>query len=74
MAKKRRCIGFGEFEGKCANEAGTKWTPYWCERCDQLRMAHISKSLEEIDASFSAAESTGIVGPRRGNEQVSDRR
>ena len=23
----KKCIGFGEFEGKCTNKAGTKWSP-----------------------------------------------
>ena len=42
------CIGFGEYEGKCTNEAGTKWGPYWCERCNKLRLDHIGKSLKGI--------------------------
>lgn len=46
--KKRTCIGFGEYEGKCQNEAGTPWTPYWCPRCDALRRGHISAQLEAI--------------------------
>jgi hypothetical protein len=43
-----KCIGFGEFEGKCTNKAGTKWSPYWCERCNELRLKHIDKSLKEM--------------------------
>ena len=43
-----RCVGFGEYEGQCRNEAGTPWTPYWCNRCDKLRRSHISDSLKEL--------------------------
>lgn len=46
--KPKRCVGFGEFERKCTNEAGTAWTPYWCERCDKMRRDHITKQLKEI--------------------------
>ena len=42
------CIGFGEFEGKCKETAGTPWTKLWCLRCDELRRAHITKRLEGI--------------------------
>jgi hypothetical protein len=50
-----KCIGFGKYEGKCNNKAGTKWSPYWCKRCNKLRLAHIDKrfvidkALELID-------------------------
>ena len=54
---KRRCIGYAEFEGKCTNEAGTPWTPYWCKRCDEIRRKTITKQLEEIKDSFSDGES-----------------
>ena len=47
--KKRVCIGFGEYEGKCQNEAGTPWTPYWCPRCDELRRKHISDQLDAME-------------------------
>ncbi len=46
MAKK--CIGFGEFEGKCVNIAGTKWSPYWCKRCNMLRMKHIDRQFKSL--------------------------
>jgi hypothetical protein len=48
----KKCIGYGEFEGKCNNEAGTPWTPHWCDRCDKIRRATITKNLEEILESF----------------------
>jgi len=51
-----KCIGYGEFEGKCDNEAGTPWTPYWCLRCDKIRRATITKQLEDIRDSFDKEE------------------
>jgi hypothetical protein len=42
------CIGYGEFEGKCENAAGTPWTPLWCLRCDKIRRATIGNQLEGI--------------------------
>lgn len=54
--KKKKCIGFGEYEGKCDNEAGTKWTPHWCLRCDELRRAHITRQLEDIGKRFGIAQ------------------
>lgn len=44
-----KCLGFGEFERKCENEAGSAWGPYWCQRCDELRMNHISARFDEIE-------------------------
>lgn len=41
----KKCIGFGPYEGICKNTAGTKWTPHWCLRCDELRRERISKAL-----------------------------
>lgn len=52
MAKKRKCIGYGEFAQKCENVAGTPWSPYWCERCNELRMEAISNGLAALEASF----------------------
>ena len=43
-----RCIGYGPHEGKCENEAGTPWGPHWCMRCDKIRLATISKNLEDM--------------------------
>lgn len=50
------CIGFGEFAGKCTNKAGTKWSPYWCERCNNLRLEHIEKRFGEIKAGLAIKE------------------
>ncbi len=52
MAKIRVCIGFGKFTGKCENIAGTKWSPHWCERCNKLRLEHLSKRFQEIVSKF----------------------
>lgn len=46
------CIGFGEREGKCENEAGTPWTDLWCLPCDEARRAHITNRLRAIVGSF----------------------
>lgn len=42
------CIGFGALKGKCERIAGTRWTPYWCEQCDELRRATITAQLNEL--------------------------
>jgi hypothetical protein len=42
------CIGYGEYENKCTNEAGTKWSPYWCSRCNDLRMKRIGEQINTI--------------------------
>jgi len=47
-----KCIGYGNHEGKCENVAGTKWGPHWCLRCDKIRLATISASIEGIVAGF----------------------
>ncbi len=47
-----KCIGYGKYEGKCQNLAGTPWTPYWCKRCDEIRKKTITKSLNDIAAGF----------------------
>ncbi len=51
-----KCLGYGEYENKCENEAGTPWTPHWCERCDKIRRATITEHLEEILTSFDEKE------------------
>lgn len=61
MAKKKKkstkCIGYGEFEGQCDQDAGTPWTTLWCMRCDELRREMITESLEKICAKFNLRES-----------------
>lgn len=44
-----RCIGFGQHEGNCENEAGTERTAHWCQRCDDMRIDHISKRFDEME-------------------------
>jgi hypothetical protein len=44
---KRICLGFGPHEGKCTNAAGPR-SPYWCDRCEDLRREHITKQLENL--------------------------
>ena len=48
----KECIGFGVFENKCPNEAGTRWSPHWCERCNKLRLDHIGKRFKELEKVF----------------------
>ncbi len=50
----RSCIGYGEFEGKCNNIAGTKWSPHWCEKCNKLRLDHIDKSMNKLMADMKS--------------------
>jgi len=52
----KKCLGFGDYEGKCQNVAGTAFTPYWCPRCDALRRDAITAQLDAI------AKSVGIEG------------
>jgi hypothetical protein len=52
MKGRRRCLGYGEFEGVCSEIAGTPWGPYWCSRCDKIRLATLSAQFEEILDSF----------------------
>ncbi len=53
-----KCIGFGDKEGCCDNEAGTQWGPLWCLECDEKRIAHIDAQMQKISTKFAAA-STG---------------
>jgi hypothetical protein len=43
-----KCLGYGDREGKCDQEAGTPWTPYWCPACDKVRREAITASLEAM--------------------------
>ena len=52
ISKKKICIGFGKYEGKCKNIAGTPFSDHWCPRCDLIRRKKISKQLLEISNSF----------------------
>ena len=50
-----RCIGFGEFEDTCEEEAGASHSPLWCPRSDDLRRAHLDERFKEIGRQFAAA-------------------
>lgn len=58
-----RCIGFGEFEGDCEAEAGSTHSGLWCQRCDDLRRAHIDARMKEIMARFDPPDD--VVTERR---------
>lgn len=49
-----KCLGYGESEGVCENEAGTPWTPLWCLPCDEERRSRITASFERILTNFPA--------------------
>ena len=44
-----RCLGFGPLEGKCMNEAGSRWSKHWCPRCDIARLDHVSRRLADLN-------------------------
>jgi hypothetical protein len=46
------CLGFKGTEGKCKKEAGTKWSPYWCAECNQVRLDHLDKQMEALHEFF----------------------
>ena len=53
------CIGYGEFEGRCINQAGGEMkpkSPYWCDRCERLRRKTITKQMESMLASMKKGE------------------
>lgn len=47
-----KCVGFGEYTGKCENEALGGWSKYWCKRCNKLRIEHIAKQFEIIESEI----------------------
>lgn len=53
------CIGFGKHDGRCENEAGSTHSALWCQRCDDLRMAHLDAQMMKIAARFDATPSPG---------------
>lgn len=60
-----RCLGFGEREDVCDNEAGSTHSHLWCQECDDARRAHITAQMEKISASDGAANNgPTAVSPR----------
>jgi hypothetical protein len=51
----RRCAGFGVLEGVCAETAGHR-NPIWCDRCNDLRIAHLDRRMDEIRRLFPDEE------------------
>lgn len=47
-AAARRCIGFGEFDGKCDRAAGSTHSKLWRQRCDDLRLASLDGQFEKL--------------------------
>jgi len=50
---KKRCIGFGEHEGKCENAVNPARNPIWCSVCDDLRMEHLDKQFKELGGKLT---------------------
>jgi hypothetical protein len=48
----RKCIGFDEFDGVCDNIRGSSHSEMWCQRCDDLRLSHITNQFENIQKFF----------------------
>lgn len=46
----KRCIGFGEREGRCYNDVLPQGP--WCAHCNELRIVHLTKRFEEMDAEM----------------------
>ena len=36
------------YEPDCENEAGGRWSPYWCPECDHQRVERISANLKRL--------------------------
>lgn len=51
MSKKLfHCLGFGEFENKCARKA--RANPFWCDRCNKLQLESKGRQAEQLEQSF----------------------
>jgi len=53
-----KCIGFGEFEGKCSEDVDVTMSRHWCSRCETLRREHISK---EFSLLANPSDSTAVI-------------
>lgn len=51
MSKTKKCIGFGEFRGKCGRTLAVN-SPYWCAQCDELRMQQVDAALKHLAVGF----------------------
>jgi len=52
-----KCIGYGEYENQCLNQAGGEIKPkskHWCDRCEKLRRSIITQQMESILKSFKS--------------------
>lgn len=67
---KRKCLGYGEAEGRCTNEAGTPWTPYWCPSCDELRRATITAQLEALSETHRQCAEAAMADTVRCGERI----
>lgn len=58
MKKPKRCFGWPRGT-TCDKKPGTAWGPYWCPDCDKQRMAHLSKQMDALAASFPLGKVEG---------------
>ena len=49
-----RCIGFGEREGICENDAGgpPRDNPIWCGECDKARIEYLSGQFVKLSENL----------------------
>ena len=53
----KKCIGFGDNQNKCNNNAGKDLRgPLWCKECNDKRIAHIDKQLKILHKNFQSKE------------------
>ena len=53
-----KCLGYGETEGKCKNQAVKTKTNggFWCKKCNQARLAAIDKQFAAMMERFEEKE------------------
>jgi hypothetical protein len=54
--KLKWCLGFGDTEGTCENPPGSRLSPFWCQTCDDKRVAYIGRQLDKIQNWFETGE------------------
>lgn len=57
-----RCIGFGEYEGRCENVHDGALNPVWCDRCNAFRIAYLNGQFAKLSERFEASHSHSHPG------------
>jgi hypothetical protein len=54
----QRCIGYGDYEGKCGCPSDLDLNPsgLWCRRCELDRRAQITAAMARITQSFKGRQ------------------